>query len=197
MRPTSPLRLRRVSRVVFGVLCAWVGALALLGWAAVPASAHNGLLGTNPSDGATLDRTPTSVVLTFDQPALALGSAVVVTGPTGPLPGGPLRLVDNTVSQDIEPGAPAGEYTVTWRVTSVDGHPISGEFSFNSAAASDAEKTLPSAAAEPVDPVAEDGPDGNAVPLWLIAVAVAAVLTVVLSVAKGHRGVASRSERPG
>ena len=28
------------------------------------------------------------------------------------------------------PELPAGEYTVEWRVTSADGHPINGEFSF-------------------------------------------------------------------
>ena len=38
--------------------------------------------------------------------------------------------MDNTVAQSIGPDAPAGTYTVQWRVTSADGHPISGTFGF-------------------------------------------------------------------
>jgi hypothetical protein len=73
-------------------------------------------------------------VLTFDEPAIALGTKLVVTGPTGPVQVGTPRLVDTTVTQDLQPGAPAGQYTVDWRVTSADGHPISGSFSFTTEA---------------------------------------------------------------
>ena len=40
------------------------------------------------------------------------------------------QLVDTTVEQGLLPEMSAGEYTVEWRVTSADGHPINGEFSF-------------------------------------------------------------------
>ena len=68
--------------------------------------------------------TPSSVVLTFDEPAIAIGTKLVVTGPTGPVQTGAPQLVDNTVTQNLQPGAPAGAYTVEWRITSTDGHPI-------------------------------------------------------------------------
>ncbi len=58
------------------------GAALLLATAA-PASAHNQLESTVPADGAELDAPPASVVLTFDQPVLALGTQVVVLGPDG------------------------------------------------------------------------------------------------------------------
>ena len=36
----------------------------------------------------------------------------------------------STVTQRMAADAPSGRYTVQWRVTSADGHPISGEFGF-------------------------------------------------------------------
>ena len=39
-----------------------------------PASAHDVLRSTNPADGAVVDRLPDRVVLTFDEPALAIGT---------------------------------------------------------------------------------------------------------------------------
>ena len=54
-----------------------------------PASAHDVLRSTNPADGAVVDRLPDRVVLTFDEPALAIGTQVVVTGPAGTVSDGP------------------------------------------------------------------------------------------------------------
>ena len=107
---------------------------------AVPASAHDALRSTSPADGATVDRLPDRVVLTFDQPALALGSEVVVTGPAGPVSDGPPSLVDNEVRQPVRTG-PAGRYTVVWRVTSADGHPVSGSFAFTTQQAGAVQRT--------------------------------------------------------
>lgn len=103
--------------------------------ASVPASAHDVLRSTNPADGAVVDRLPDRVVLTFDQPALGLGSEVVVTGPAGPVADGPPSLVDTEVRQPLREG-PAGRYTVVWRVTSADGHPVSGTYAFTTQQAS-------------------------------------------------------------
>ena len=120
----------------------WWRALLVLGVAAVltggtatVASAHDALVGTSPADGSTVGAVPGQVTLTFDQPALALGSTVLVTGPGGPVTIGPTRVTDNRATQAVQPGAPAGRYTVTWRVTSIDGHPVSGSFGFTATAA--------------------------------------------------------------
>lgn len=109
-----------------------LAAVVLLVVGAPPAVAHNALSSTSPAQSETVPRTPAVVVLTFDEPAIAMGTQVVVTGPSGPVQQGPPRLVDETVSQALHPGAPAGTYTVTWRVTSSDGHPISDSFTFRS-----------------------------------------------------------------
>ncbi len=123
--------------------------------AAVPASAHDVLRSTNPADGAVVDRLPDRVMLTFDQPALGLGSEVVVTGPAGPVADGPPSLVDTEVRQPLRAG-PAGRYTVVWRVTSADGHPVSGTFAFTTQQASTGSSST--AAAAPTSSAAVTGP---------------------------------------
>lgn len=92
--------------------------------------AHNALVSTSPGDGTTVAEPPESIVLTFNEPAIKTGTKVLVTGPDGAVAAGAPELIDNTVEQALQPELPAGEYTVAWRVTSADGHPINGEFSF-------------------------------------------------------------------
>jgi methionine-rich copper-binding protein CopC len=118
----------------------------------VPAAAHNGLVGSDPANGSSVAQTPGAVVLTFDEPALALGTQVVVTGPDGPASTGAPELVNATVRQPLVPGAPAGSYTIDWRVTSVDGHPITGQIAFFTGAAGAGTYTGPAAPATAVDP---------------------------------------------
>ncbi len=98
------------------------------------ASAHNVLESTSPSDGSTVENTPARIVLTFNEPAQATGTVIEVDGPSGNVAVGKAKLVNNKVIQQIRPGSPAGKYAVKWRVTSADGHPISGNFSFTSKA---------------------------------------------------------------
>lgn len=115
-----------------------VGAMAvamLLGLLVVtPASAHDALVSTDPANGATVSTAPDAVTLTFDEPALAIGTTLRVIGPGGDVQSGYPRLVDNTVTQDLARGIPAGSYRIAWRVTSADGHPVSGELSFTASA---------------------------------------------------------------
>ena len=105
-----------------------VATAALLSNAA-PASAHDVLTSTNPAADSVVAALPEVVVLTFDEPALAIGTEVIVTGPSGPVTSGSPQLVDTEVRQPLR-GGPAGRYTVVWRVTSADGHPVSGTFVF-------------------------------------------------------------------
>jgi len=132
---------RRPARAVAEVLATVLSAVAVtLIATAVPASAHDVLRSTNPADGTVVDRLPDRVVLTFDEPALAIGTEVVVTGPAGPVSDGPPQLVDAEVRQPVRAG-PAGRYTVLWRVTSADGHPVSGTFAFTTQQGSAASPT--------------------------------------------------------
>jgi methionine-rich copper-binding protein CopC len=114
---------RQLAVLAAAMLAVWTGA--------GPASAHSTLTSTNPADQEIVQSAPQAVVLTFDEPAIAMGTQVVVTGPSGQVQQGQPRLIDNTITEDLQPGAPAGAYIVAWRVTSADGHPVSGTFSFS------------------------------------------------------------------
>ncbi len=179
--------------------------LALSPVHASPASAHNPPPVPTPADGATLDAAPAEVRLDYSAPILAVGSVLEVTGPDGSTVSDGASVVgEKDVVQAITDAGP-GEYTLVWRVTSEDGHPVDGTSTFTVTAAepttapeetsaaptseapttdaptSEAPTTpAPSATAAPT-PAPEDGSDllvvGGAVAL-VLAVVTAAVLVV-------------------
>ena len=112
-----------------------LGAGLVLALAAAPAYAHTELTSSTPADGATVATAPAQVVLTFSEAPVALGAQVVVTGPAGAVSAGAPRLDGLSVVQDVQPSAPAGRYTVEWRLTSDDGHPVSRTLGFTASAA--------------------------------------------------------------
>lgn len=169
--PTGPSLRCGLAALVAGLL------LAVLGTG--PAAAHNRFVSSDPTDGATLARSPGAVVLTFDEPALALGTQVVVTGPDGAAAAGPVQLVDSTVRQPLVAGAPAGAYTVEWRVASDDGHPITGRLSFIAEAAGGGDDAGP---LQPTAPVEDDG-----TPVWGWVLMAAALLAVAGTLAVARR----------
>lgn len=156
------------------VVSAWAGLPS-----ASPAHAHSILRTTSPADHATIGSLPEQVVLTFDQPCLAIGTEVQVNGPNGPANTGPPRLIDTEVRQPLN-GGPAGDYTVLWRVTSADGHPVSGTFTFTTR---EPYKVTPTtnAAAPPSAPPAEPG--NSTAPLIVVALG----LTTAAAAAVGYR----------
>ena len=106
------------------------GASALSVWTA-PAWAHNYLTSSSPPENAELDVPPEQVELVYDQPVGREFSQDTVTGPgEGTWQDGEPVVEGDTVVQRLRPLGPAGTYTVTWRVVSADGHPISGSYTF-------------------------------------------------------------------
>lgn len=107
--------------------------LALGALVAFPASAsaHDVLEKMTPAEGTTVPRLPDRVTMTFSDEPLAIGLQVIVRGPTGDVAAGEPTIDGRTVTQTLAPTAPGGDYTVVFRVTSTDGHPISGSFSFH------------------------------------------------------------------
>lgn len=189
---------------------ALVAAAALVGLSCSPAAAHDSLVSTSPADGATVSATPDQIVLTFNEPAVAVGTEIVVAGPDGQVQQGRPRLVENTVRQAVMPGAPAGRYTVTWRVTSDDGHPVSGTFAFTStapgatpsrgtptAATTDPSTTTPTATSTTAAASETSGPTtgesagtGTSWAVWLVVglLVVAGVGAAVVRTRRGHDG---------
>ncbi|MFJ4210764.1 copper resistance protein CopC [Paenarthrobacter sp. NPDC089675] len=126
-------------RTVRPLLAAVVAALAFASavlFGAAPASAHDVAESTTPANGATVAVVPVSVSITFNNRPLAIGSGVTVTAGGENWADGAVEIIDNQAVQKLRSGAPAGEYTVTWRVVSSDSHPIEGTFKFKAAAGS-------------------------------------------------------------
>lgn len=165
----SPRRL--VPRLPIAILTV---ALVSIG-AATTAHAHDELVSSNPSNGAQVPTVPQTVTLRFDEAALAIGTKIVVTGPAGEVQVGSATVADKTVTERLQPGAPAGRYTVDWRVTSVDGHPVSGTFAFTATAAGVGQAATSSAVSTPASSRVSTA--GSSVPWFLVA---ASTLLVVL-----------------
>jgi len=169
-----------------------VAALTLAVLGAAPAAAHNRIVGSDPADGATVARTPAALVLTFNEPAIAMGTQIAVTGPEGPVAVGAPQLVDATVTQPLAAGAPAGRYTVDWRVTSADGHPITGSLAFTAQAPGEGQRD-PARSAAPA-PAAPAEPTPAAWP-WLLLAAALFTLAGVLMVRRRRQERLDAAER--
>ena len=186
MRPTAA----RTRAPVLAVLAAGLALVAI----AAPASAHNVLISVSPADGSTVDTAPAAVVLTFDQPAQALGTAILVLGPDGTTvsTGEPI-LVNSTVRESLGPQRPAGLYTVEWRVTSTDGHPISGRFTFTATSATGppaVQPTTDQATASVTAPPGSSGspePGGGARPWAILAITASGAFVTAAAIKLAHR----------
>ena len=112
-----------------GLLAVVATAVALVATAS-PASAHASLETTNPGPGATLKDLPDEVVLGFSED-VRTPAFVQVTNPGGVnVAKGAVRIVDNKVTQTLGAPAGSGKYTVAYRITSADGHPVGGTVRF-------------------------------------------------------------------
>jgi len=140
------------------VLAAVLTMAALLVVASTTAEAHDILVGTSPANGSVTSIVPAQVTLTFNQPVLAVGTFVIVTGPAGQVQTGGAGVVDRTATQRLRAGSPAGRYTVAWRVSSADGHPASGQFSFTASSPSQARQATATTAAEPTSSASPASP---------------------------------------
>lgn len=95
------------------------------------AQAHDELLSQTPEAGAVVEAMPEELTLNFSNVPVALGSVVQIQDSSGTnWADGEVQIVDTEVSQPIKADAPAGEYSVVWRVVSSDAHPIEGNFTF-------------------------------------------------------------------
>jgi copper resistance protein C len=182
-QPRAAGRFRLLAVLAAATLAVWAGAS--------PASAHSTLTSTNPADNEIVQIAPQAVILTFDEPAIAMGTQVVVIGPSGQVQQGQPRLVDKTITEDLQPGAPAGTYTVAWRVTSADGHPVSGTFSFTAKTAAAAQPPTAPQTSPPATPT-QTQPARIPGSLKLVIGVVAIIFGVTVARRASRRGNASR-----
>ena len=130
-----------------GLLLGVLSSLAMAG----SADAHAMLKSISPKDGARLSSPPSEVVLTFNEPISSSFATVTVAGTDGQsASSGKARVSGTTVTQDLSGDLADGRFTITFRVVSEDGHPISGRSTFTLASA--ATTTSPAATSTTVAP---------------------------------------------
>ncbi|MDF3304901.1 copper resistance CopC family protein [Rhodococcus sp. T2V] len=128
------------------------------------ALAHSVVISSTPENGAEIASGPERVSVTFNEALQESFASLTVVGPDGNLwtKGDPV-VEGPTVSAELGELGPAGVYTVAFRVTSADGHPVSGTRTFT---LTQEGSGTPGAAA---DSSGESGSGG--VPLWPFIVA--------------------------
>lgn len=193
--PTSQQQIAK-KRNKFGMLARIFMALAvvagtLLG-GQVAAQAHDSLEATLPADRSTVEAMPAMVTTTMSNTPAAIGAEIQVLDAVGTnWSQGGVSVLDNVASQPVRGGAPAGKYTVKWRLVSSDSHPIEGQFSFTTKfAAAGSAGAVGGAVAGPAqslsvvsEQAAPTTPDSGAVPwsiYWFIAVLVAVVIAMIV-----------------
>ncbi|MDM4720752.1 copper resistance protein CopC [Micromonospora sp. WMMA1363] len=161
MRTTTSLTERRPpsgstrAAVLLGLVLA---ALCVTLTPASPAAAHAVVVSTTPQRDGIVGYAPRTVMITFSEPVAPVPGRVQVLAPNGKrihtgepdVRGAALRIPVRV------PDQPLGTYLVSYRVISVDSHPVAGSFTYSAGA--------PSAA--PPQPAAEEAaPAGPLVPI--------------------------------
>ena len=123
--------------------------LAVIALTTAPtASAHATRIATDPAVNAVLATGPSQVSATFNEHLQTTFAAMTVVGPDGNLwSTGEPRVQGAVISVDVMPLGPAGTYTVNYRVTSADGHVVSGSWPFQLTTAGTGRPGPPAAAA--------------------------------------------------
>jgi copper resistance protein C len=161
--------------VVLVALACWVSGGA-------SAAAHTALTGSDPANGATEERAPTVVTLTFTEAIDPTFANVVVTGTDGRnWAVGPPRVSGPELRVPLSPDMPdGGEYMVGYRVVSEDGHPVSGSIAFTVAGVPGATaQAAPPASASPTTTAAaptSSGPLGSDTRKSIITAAIAGLV---------------------
>ncbi|MFC9910421.1 copper resistance CopC/CopD family protein [Streptomyces sp. NPDC127197] len=111
---------------------------------AAPASAHAALTGSDPQQGAVVDKAPAQVSLTFSEPVSLSDGSLRVLDPKGKRAdtGAASNVSGTTYAVKLHSGLPDGTYTVTYQVVSADSHPVSGAYTFSIGAPSSTSVTV-------------------------------------------------------
>lgn len=153
----------------------------LLLFGASPAFAHADFVSMDPAPGSTVSELSV-VTLTFSEDITALGSTVVVLDPNGESIQAGLTAQGVDVSVPVNPPVVTGEYTVNFRVVSVDAHVIEGsqKFTYDGSVPMPIEEPLVTAAPEVTSSVVEDASRVSIAGISLLAVVAALGIAVVL-----------------
>jgi methionine-rich copper-binding protein CopC len=152
-------------RIIGAILLAGLGILAPIS----PASAHTDLVSTSPAADSDVLAAQDTISLTFSEPPLVDGAAIVVMNSSGDILDSPAPSLEGaSLSIPWPADLTSGKTTIQWRASAQDGHVESGEFVFNyTAAAEGGMAPSPAASAVPTDPMmtAMATPEAVAMPL--------------------------------
>lgn len=126
------LRRRRTTTVLLLVLAVQSAAiLSVLASGVGTASAHAGVVGTDPADGTSVATAPSRVTVTFTESVSTSAGGLVVRDSKGnQVDDGTSTTRGPVLSVGLRPGLSDGTYVATYRVLSADAHPVSGSFLF-------------------------------------------------------------------
>jgi methionine-rich copper-binding protein CopC len=149
-----------------GLIGALLAVAALMG--AGVASAHAVRVASDPAPDAVLTTGPAQITATFNEQLQTAFASMTLVGPDGNLwSTGEARVQGPTVAVDLRPLGPAGTYTANYRVTSADGHVVSGSWSFRLSVAG---------TGTPGPPVAAPRAGDEEFPIWPFVVLAVAIV---------------------
>jgi methionine-rich copper-binding protein CopC len=130
LRAPGNLRSRRPARRARLTALALAAASAVSLATALPAAAHDELLGSSPEDGQVLDAAPEQVELAFSDDVIELGTVIELVDHHGQrVEIGETVVLGPDVTAELPPRL-EGDYQVRWHAVSSDGHPTVGTIDF-------------------------------------------------------------------
>jgi methionine-rich copper-binding protein CopC len=141
--------LLKPQRIISAILLAGLGVFAPM----TAANAHTDLVGTSPAADSDVLAAQETISITFSEPPLVDGAAIVVMTSEGDILDSPAPALEGaSLSIPWPADLTTGMTTVQWRATAQDGHVESGEFLFDyTAAAEGGMAPSPAASAVPTE----------------------------------------------
>ncbi|GER22348.1 hypothetical protein NCCP1664_08450 [Zafaria cholistanensis] len=138
----------------FGATLATAAAIGGAALACAPAaSAHDSVVDSTPEDGAELATSPTEATLRYSADLNKLGTVAQLKDAQGQQFGADPSVSGDTLTVDFGDPLPDGDYTLTVRVVSSDGHPVDGTLEFS--------VEIPGSSASPASPAAASAPSSS------------------------------------
>lgn len=125
----------------------------------VSAFGHTTLIKTSPEGNSTIHLLPQKVSLDFDDELIDLGTGyeLTVLDPNGSeVTTGEISIALANISRSLKPVSTQGQYLVSYRVVSNDGHVVKGEYNF--ALASQVTPTTSTSASSEIAPRVQPTP---------------------------------------
>ncbi len=117
------------------VVCALMAVLVMILGGATSASAHAELQSSDPAPGEVRLTPPSTITLNFDDPLDVEASSVeLLDDHLRPVTVGAVQATGagrTSLKVSLPPALGAGTFTVTWRTSSEDTHPVAGTFQFS------------------------------------------------------------------